>query len=102
LKTGALPTDRHCPTQVLVVLPDEESRAKCNAIAKELRKRGVATEIFHLAQKMQKQIRYADRKGIPLVLFPHRYSDDSPNVEVKTLASGEQVEMPLRQWLASR
>ena len=102
LKTGALPTDRHCPTQVLVVLPDEESRAKCNAIAKELRKHGVATEIFHQAQKMQKQIRYADRKGIPQVLFPHRYTDDSPNVEVKTLASGEQVEMPLGQWLASR
>ena len=102
LKTKALPTDRHCPTQVLIILPDDDSRAKCNAIAKELRQSGVATEIFHQAQAMKKQIRYADRKGIPMVLFPHRYSTEEPVVEVKTLSDGQQVEMPLQQWLASR
>lgn len=101
-KTGALATDRHCPTQMLVVLPDEESRAKCNAIAKQLRAQGLNTEIYHQAQKMQKQIRYADRKGIPMVLFPHRYSEDAPQVEIKTLATGEQVEVALDQWLANR
>lgn len=99
LKSGALATDRHCPTQVLIILPDDESRAKCNAIAKTLRRAGIATEIFHQAQKMQKQIRYADRKGIPNVLFPHQYSDETPNIEVKTLASGAQVETSLDEWV---
>ena len=101
-KTNALDTSRHCPTQVLIILPDEESRAKCNAIAKALRKADVATEIFHQAQKMDKQIRYADRKGIPQILFPHRYSEESPQVEVKTLATREQVEMTLEDWLKTR
>lgn len=101
LKTGALDTSRHCPTQVLVILPDESSRPVCNAIARKLRAGGLATEIFHQAQKLQKQIRYADRKGIPLVLFPHRFSADSPRVEIKTLASGEQVEVELDEWLKS-
>ncbi len=100
LKSGALATDRHCPTQVLIILPDDESRAKCNAIAKKLRRAGIATEIFHQAQKMQKQIRYADRKGIPYVLFPHRYSDESPEIEVKALTSGAQTETSLEEWVS--
>jgi histidyl-tRNA synthetase len=101
LKTGALNTSRHCPTEVLIILPDEESRPKCNAIAGRLRSHGLATEIFHQTQKMQKQIRYADRKGIPRVLFPHRYSAETPTVEVKTLANGEQCELALDDWLRS-
>lgn len=101
-KSGGLPTDRHCPTEVLIILPEEDSRAKCNAIAKKLRSRGVPTEIFHQAQKMQKQIRYADRKGIPHVLFPHRFSEDDPQVEIKNLATGEQIEQSLEEWLAAR
>lgn len=98
-KAGALPATRHCPTEVLIVLPDEDSRAKCNIIARTLRTQGIPTEIFHQAQKMQKQIRYADRKGIPHVLFPHRYSPDTPQVEVKSLLSGQQVEMALTEWI---
>ncbi len=98
-KSGALATDRHCPTQVLIILPDDDSRAKCNAIAKALRAAGIATELFHQAQKMQKQIRYADRKGIPHVLFPHRFSDETPQIEVKTLSTGAQVETTLQEWI---
>lgn len=101
-KAGTLATARHCPTDVLVILPAEESRARCNTIAKRLRQGGLNTEIFHQAQKMQKQIRYADRKGIPMVLFPHRYSEDSPQVEIKTLSTGEQIEVSLDDWLAGR
>ncbi len=101
-KSAALPVTRHCPTEVLIILPDDDSRRACNEIAKSLRAAGVATEIFHQAQKMQKQIRYADRKGIPHVLFPHRFSEDDPQVEIKNLATGEQIEQSLEEWLAAR
>jgi histidyl-tRNA synthetase len=101
LKSGALDTSRHCPTQVLIILPEESSRTTCLGIAKKLREAGVATEIYHQAQKLQKQIRYADRKGIPMVLFPHRYSAESPRVEIKNLADGSQVEVELESWLKS-
>ncbi|MCA9056757.1 MAG: ATP phosphoribosyltransferase regulatory subunit, partial [Planctomycetaceae bacterium] len=47
-KENAIPVDRHCPTEVLIVLPDEEKRADCNQIADQLRKAGIATEIYHL------------------------------------------------------
>ena len=101
-KSAALPVTRHCPTEVLIILPDDDSRRACNEIAKSLRAAGVATEIFHQAQKMQKQIRYADRKGIPYVLFPHRYSSESPTVEIKNLSTGEQSELTVQDWLSSR
>ena len=101
-KENALPLDRHCPTEVLVVLPEEEKRTHCNQIAGQLREAGIAAEVYHLPQALKKQLRYADRKGIPNVLFPHRYSEDDPTVEVKNLASGEQKECPLAEWLSSR
>lgn len=89
---------RHCPTQVLVICPDEDDRPKCALIAEQLRRHGIATEVYSKAQAMKKQLRYADRKGIPQVLFPHKYSETDPTVEVKTLASGEQVTVPLPEW----
>jgi histidyl-tRNA synthetase len=101
-KENALDVKRQCPTEVLIVLPDEEKRAHCNQIAADLRANGIATEIYHLPQNMKKQLRYADRKGIPNVLFPHRYSDDEARVEVKNLASGEQRECLLQEWLADQ
>lgn len=99
LKTEALDVSRHCPTEVLIILPKEESRALCTEIAKRVRAGGKACEVYHLPQGMKKQLRYADRKGIPYVLFPHKYKPDSPIVEVKHLASGEQLELPLSDWL---
>lgn len=101
-KEDALDVSRHCPTEVLIILPDEEKRAHCNQIASKLRARGFATEIYHLPQALKKQLRYADRKGIPRVLFPHKYSDEEARVEVKDLATGEQRECLLDEWLTTR
>jgi histidyl-tRNA synthetase len=98
-KHDALPTHRHCPTEVLIILPAEDRRADCIKIANQLRAGGVATEIYHLPQAMKKQLRYADRKGIPHVLFPHKFSAENPLVEIKNLTSGEQIELPLEEWL---
>lgn len=99
LKTGALATNRHCPTQILIVLPDLESSPKCQQIARLLRGQGFNVEVYHQPQKLQKQIRYADRKGIPNVLFPHNYQQDLPTVEVKYLATGDQITVSLPDWI---
>jgi histidyl-tRNA synthetase len=99
-KENALDVARHCPTEVLIVLPDEDKRSQCNQIASTLREGGVATEIYHLSQSLKKQLRYADRKGIPYVLFPHQYSEEEAKVEIKNLASGEQRDCLISEWLA--
>jgi histidyl-tRNA synthetase len=87
----ALTISRPVPTCVLVALPDEESRPDCLRIAATLRRRGIATEVSPAAAKYGKQIRYAERRGIPYVWFP----DAS---EVKDIRSGEQVSADPITW----
>ena len=61
---------RAVPSTVLVALVDEESRGPARSVATALRRRGIATEVAASAQKFGKQIRYAERRGIPYVWFP--------------------------------
>jgi histidyl-tRNA synthetase len=82
-----LTASRSVPSAVLVALPDEESRATCDAIAGQLRSNGISTEVAPLAQKYGKQIRYAERRGIPFVWFPA--GPANPH-EVKDIRTGEQ------------
>lgn len=91
----AIAPTRRTPTCVLVVLDKEDTRARSNAAANRLRKRGIPTEVFHAAQKYGKQIKYADKLGIPFVWFPR---DDDGSGEVRDIRSGEQVEAHADQW----
>ena len=76
------------PSTVLVALVDEESRAASEEVATALRSRGIATEVAASAQKFGKQIRYAERRGIPYVWFP---DPETHTGEVKDIRSGDQV-----------
>ncbi|WP_193106388.1 histidine--tRNA ligase [Brachybacterium sp. FME24] len=89
---------RAVPTCVLVSVSDEESRHLSEAIARDLRGRGISCEIAPTAAKFGKQIRYADRRGIPFVWFPG--SEGEPG-EVKDIRSGEQVAAESGTWAPS-
>jgi histidyl-tRNA synthetase len=91
-----LTASRSVPSAVLVALPDEESRAGCDAIATQLRANGIATEVAPAAQRYGKQIRYAERRGIPFVWFPA--GPDNPH-EVKDIRTGEQQLADPATWL---
>jgi histidyl-tRNA synthetase len=84
------------PTCVLVAVTDEESRADSDRIAAALRRRGIACEVSPSAAKFGKQIRYADRRGIPFVWFPG--SGDVAH-QVKDLRSGDQVDADPAAWM---
>ena len=89
---GALSASRSVPTCVLIALPDEESRPGCDRIAAALRARGVPTEVAPAPAKYGKQIRFAERRGIPYVWFP------GDAHEVKDIRSGEQVPADPSGW----
>jgi histidyl-tRNA synthetase len=96
---GLLGASRSVPSAVLVALPDEAARADCDAVAQALRTRGIATEVAASAQKYGKQIRYAERRGIPFVWFPPGDSGDTGGRhEVKDIRSGEQVPADPQTW----
>jgi histidyl-tRNA synthetase len=94
---SALGISRSVPTCVLVALPAEERRADCDRIAAALRRRGIATEVSPSAAKFGKQIRYAERRGIPYVWFPGPADGGSPD-EVKDIRSGAQAAADSTQW----
>jgi len=93
---GLLQTGPSTPSEVLVVVPSDERRSEAVATATQLRSRGLNTELYHQADKLSKQIRYASRKGIPFVWFPP-FEDGRPH-EVKDMATGEQVTADPATW----
>lgn len=86
---------RAVPSAVLVALVDEESRGHSDDLARQLRARGIATEVAAAAQKYGKQIRYAERRGIPFVWFP---GVDGAQDQVKDIRSGDQVDADVADW----
>jgi histidyl-tRNA synthetase len=92
---GLLDADRSVPSCVLVALPSEDDRVRVRAVARALRARGIATEVAPTASKFGRQIRHADRRGIPYVWFPG--SGDAPD-QVKDIRSGDQVDAHPDSW----
>jgi histidyl-tRNA synthetase len=91
----ALTISRQVPTCVLVALPDEPSRPACLRVAAALRRRGIATEVSPAAARYGRQIRYAQRRGIPYVWFP---DGGGSGGEVKDIRSGDQVPADPASW----
>jgi histidyl-tRNA synthetase len=94
LARDLLRADRSVPSAVLVALPDEDARHRCDTIAQQLRANGVPTEVAPSPQKFGKQIRYAERRGIPYVWFP----GDGVAGQVKDIRSGEQADADPTLW----
>ena len=94
LTEGVLVGSRPVPSAVLVALADEESRPRSERVAAALRRRGVPCEVAPSPQKFGRQIRFAERRGIPFVWFPGAEGD-----EVKDIRSGEQVAADPDGWV---
>lgn len=91
---GELTASRQVPSAVLVAVDDEESREQAVAVARQLRSRGVACEVAPRADKYGRQIRHAERRGIPFVWFGAGHDDS-----VKDIRSGEQQPADPARWV---
>ena len=97
LGNGLVRASRSTPSAVLVAVTSEESRAQSVAVAGTLRSRGIACEVAPRADRFGKQIRYAERRGIPYVWFPG--ADEKTGAdEVKDIRSGDQVPASAESW----
>ncbi|MGH3342261.1 MAG: histidine--tRNA ligase [Carbonactinosporaceae bacterium] len=99
LGRGALEATRSVPTCVLVALPAEQDRPRCNEIAGKLRARGIPSEVAPSAAKYGRQIRFADRRAIPYVWFP---AGESGGDEVRDIRSGTQTGADPDEWAPPR
>lgn len=85
---------RKVPTVVLIAVNDEAERRHAEQTAFALRSRGIATEVSPSSAKFGKQIKYADKRGIPFVWFT---TDEGE--QVKDIRSGEQINADPSQWM---
>jgi len=93
LGRGLAHSTRSVPTCVLIAVADEASRAGSDTVAAALRARGIPTEVAPRADKFGKQIRYADRRGIPYVWFPGEVGDS-----IKDIRTGDQISADPATW----
>ena len=90
---------RAVPSAVLVAVTDEASRPASELVARQLRNRGISCEVAPSADKFGKQIRFADRRGIPFVWFPGAVQRESPEGDtVKDIRTGDQVPADATKW----
>ncbi len=90
---GKLTASRSVPSAVLVAVDNEDAREQAIAVASQLRGRGIPVEVAPKADKFGKQIRYAERRGIPYVWFGAGYDDS-----VKDIRTGEQQPASPADW----
>ena len=90
---GQITATRSVPSAVLVAVDAEETRDVAQEVAAALRARRIPCEVAPKADKFGKQIRYADRRGIPFVWFGGLQG------QAKDIRSGEQVEADAYSWM---
>ena len=106
LGADLLRASRSVPSAVLVAVASEQTRPESVRAATALRARGIPVEVAPQAAKFGKQIRHAERRGIPFVWFPATAERAQPDGsvtaatghEVKDIRTGEQVAADLVTW----
>jgi histidyl-tRNA synthetase len=89
-ENGIKPDLRVSPADILITTFEESSESLSIQIAKELRDAGYRVEWYPQPVRLQRQLKYADRNEIPLVVIIGPDEMESGKVSLKDMASGEQ------------
>jgi histidyl-tRNA synthetase len=91
------PTLRTSPSVVLVTTFDASTRSESLRLCSELRAAGWQAEWFPEPGRMPRQLKYADRLGIPLVAILGPDEIQAGSLTLKHLPSGRQITCPREQ-----
>ena len=83
------------PADVLI-LPMTEDLSPAIALATQLRENGVRAQLHCEAKKFKQKISYADKLGIPYVIFLGEDEIKEGVVACKDMATGEQTKLDAR------
>jgi len=92
-----LSASRSTPSCILVAIAAETDRSQAMGLAASLRRRGIPCEVAPEAVKFGKQIKFAERRGIPFVWFAA--SGDESSDSVKDIRSGLQTLTDAASWM---
>ena len=86
--------------KVLVTVFSPELASKSRGVARQLRDLGINTEVYIEANiKLDKQLKYADRKGIPYVVIIGPEEVKNKTATLKNMSTGKQRSLPQAKLL---
>lgn len=97
LKKFGLYPDLKENKKVLVTVFDETLMEKSAEISQKLRANGIANELYLTPDKLDKQIKYADKKGIRYVIILGPDEIKKEEVTIKDLSTGRQSSIALNK-----
>ena len=96
---GLLPTQK-TNTQILVTVFSPEALENSISLTSQLRQAKINTELYLDAEiKLDKQLKYADKKGIPFVLIVGPEEIKEEKYTLKNMKTGEQKKVTLAELL---
>ena len=84
------PKEATAGTRVIFLSFDQKGLDYCRPLVREVRRAGIAAEIYPEIAKMKKQMTYADNNQIPYVAIVGDSEIEAGKVMLKNMASGEQ------------
>jgi len=94
-KLNKIPKDLKNNTQVLVTLFDNSLYGECLDLIKKLQDKKIKTEFYFTPGRLDKQLKYADKKNIPFVVILGPNEMKKKEVTIKNLLTREQSTVPL-------
>jgi histidyl-tRNA synthetase len=93
--------DLSASAQVMVLRLDGKTTPDALRAAAELRKAGVRTDLYPNADKLGKQLQYADARGVRLAVFVGEREQAAGEVAIKVMATQEQQVVPAGQLVGA-
>jgi histidyl-tRNA synthetase len=94
------PKEATSGTQVIFLAFDQKGLDYCRPLVRQVRRAGIAAEIYPEIAKMKKQMTYADNNQIPYVAIVGDSEIEAGKVMLKNMASGEQQLLSVEEVIA--
>ncbi len=89
-EAGLIKSERATLSKVLIAQVDDKFMREGLAVATQLRKNEINTEIYFDSEKISKQFKYADRLKIPFVIIIGELEMKEKKVSLKIMSTGKQ------------
>ena len=94
-----VPTELATGTKVLLLNFGGANEQYALRMLQQLRNAGIASEIYPDAAKFDKQMKYANKRGVPYVILPGDEEREKQMVSLKNFTTGEQQMMSMQECI---
>lgn len=93
--------DLYQNTKVLIINFGDENKDFALSALGELRRNNISSELYPDKAKMKKQMSYADKNNIPIVVIAGAQEVDTNTINVKDMKSGEQKTSSINELITT-